>query len=93
MVETGGDAFERTLGGTALSQGTSQGNFSLASIAGSSYVFGAPSGIFTGILTGLNSTSYTASNNFTLYFVDDAHAVMIETDSTQLALGLFELQE
>lgn len=56
-------------------------------------VTGASSGIFTGILAGLNPTSYTASDNFALYFVDDAHAVMIETDSTQLALGVFELQQ
>ncbi len=56
-------------------------------------VTGTPSGILTGILAGLNSTSYTASDNFALYLVDDAHAVMIETDSTQLALGLLELQQ
>ncbi len=41
LTETAGDNFMGVLGGVALGQGTSTGNFSSSSIAGSSYVFGA----------------------------------------------------
>ena len=40
LTETAGDNFMGVLGGVALGQGTSTGNFSSSSIAGSSYVFG-----------------------------------------------------
>jgi hypothetical protein len=41
LVETSGDNFQGAVGGTALAQGTSTGNFSPSSIAASSYVFAA----------------------------------------------------
>ena len=43
LVETSGDNFRGALGGTALGQGASRGNFSGNSLTGSSYVFGAAS--------------------------------------------------
>jgi hypothetical protein len=49
-------------------------------------------GIFTGALAGLNSGAYTTPGNFAFYLVDDARALMIETDNTQLTLGYLELQ-
>jgi hypothetical protein len=40
LVETSGDSYQGTLGGTALSQGANTGQFSTASVSGNSYVFG-----------------------------------------------------
>jgi hypothetical protein len=40
MVETSGDQYQGTLGGTALSQGANAGQFSSASVSGNSYVVG-----------------------------------------------------
>jgi hypothetical protein len=54
---------------------------------GGSFTPGA-NGVFTGTMTGLDMTSRTTSNGFTLYVVDGARAVAIETDNAQLTLGL-----
>jgi hypothetical protein len=50
-------------------------------------------GVFTGTLTGLDAASRATADNFTLYLVDNQHAVAIETDNTQLTLGYLELQQ
>jgi hypothetical protein len=52
-------------------------------------VTAASTGILTGTLTGLNPASSTTPNSFSFYLVDDTHALMIETDNTQLTLGYF----
>jgi hypothetical protein len=56
-------------------------------------VTAATDGIFTGTLAGLNPSSYTTPDNFVFYLVDNTQAVIIETDNTQLTLGLFELMQ
>jgi hypothetical protein len=50
-------------------------------------------GFFTGTLTGLDLASPTRTGSFTFYLVDNTRAVAIETDSSQLSLGYFELQQ
>ena len=48
-------------------------------------------GILAGTLTGINPTSATAAgNHLSLYVVDSVRAVVIETDSNQLALGYLQ---
>ena len=52
------------------------------------------SGIFTGTITGLDIDSNNANvDNFTYYIVDTTRALAIETDTKQLTLIYFELQE
>jgi hypothetical protein len=49
------------------------------------------SGILAGTLMGINPTSATAAeSHFSLYLVDSVRAVVIETDSNQLALGYLQ---
>jgi len=48
-------------------------------------------GVFTGTLAGFDSTSRATANDFTFYLVDNTRAVAIETDSSQLTLGYFQL--
>jgi hypothetical protein len=50
-------------------------------------------GIFTGTITGIDSVSASTADNFTYYLVDNIRAVAIETDSDQLTLGYFQLQQ
>lgn len=50
-------------------------------------------GIFTGTFTGLDSSSITTADNFTIYFIDNTRAAVIETDNAQLTLGFLELQQ
>jgi hypothetical protein len=50
------------------------------------------SGVFTGTVSGISSTGL-ASDNFTYYLVDGTKAVAIETDTDQLTLGYFLLQQ
>jgi hypothetical protein len=49
-------------------------------------------GVFEGSLRGFNSASRTTPGNFTLYLVDGAQAILIETDNTQLTLGHLQSQ-
>ncbi len=56
-------------------------------------VTASPSGVFTGTVSGLNAASYTTSDNFTFYLVDNTRSVLIETDNTQLTVGYLELQQ
>ena len=49
-------------------------------------------GILTGTITGLDSSSYTSANSFAVYLVDPTQGFLIETDNTQLTLGYLELQ-
>ena len=52
------------------------------------------SGIFTGTITGLDIDSNNANvDNFTYYIVDTTRILAIETDTNQLTLIYFELQE
>lgn len=46
------------------------------------------SGLLTGTLTGFTPTAQTNGNSFSVYVVDGAHAVLIETDNAQLVVGL-----
>jgi len=51
------------------------------------------SGIFTGTITGLDIDSSANVDNFTYYIVDKTRALAIETDTNQLTLIDFELQQ
>ena len=51
------------------------------------------SGIFTGTITGLDIDSNANVDNFTYYIVDKTRALAIETDTNQLTLIYFELQQ
>jgi hypothetical protein len=50
-------------------------------------------GVSTGTLTGFDSASRATANDFTFYLVDNARAVAIETDSSQLTMGYLQLQQ
>src|SRR5271166_126368 len=50
------------------------------------------SGIFTGTIQGISTTSGSTADNFTYYLVDTTKAVAIENDTDQLTLGVFQLQ-
>jgi hypothetical protein len=50
-------------------------------------------GIFTGSITGIDSTSAATADSFTYYLVDGTQAVAIETDTNQLTLGYVVLQQ
>lgn len=50
-------------------------------------------GVFVDGLTGLNVADTTSTNTFTYYLVDSTRAIAIETDNTQLTLGVLELQQ
>ena len=65
----------------------------LADFPVSGNVNAGANGVFTGTVTGLNSSANTTVGNFTFYFVDSTRAVAIETDNTQLTLGDLELQQ
>ncbi|MGB8014048.1 MAG: hypothetical protein WCF68_20705 [Terriglobales bacterium] len=52
----------------------------------------APSGIFTGTITGLDVTTSTNQDAFTYYVIDTTRVLSIETDPNQLTLDYFELQ-
>jgi hypothetical protein len=86
MVSVGGDDTD-TLGGFA-DWGNASEDFA---ISGS--FTPASNGVFAGTLTGLDAASRTTANSFTLYLVDDARAVAIETDDSQLTLGYLQLQQ
>lgn len=49
-------------------------------------------GVFTGTVSGISSSG-ASSDNFTFYLVDDTKAVAIESDTDQLTLGYFSLQQ
>jgi hypothetical protein len=49
-------------------------------------------GILAGTITGLDSASRATADSFTLYLIDDARAIAIETDSTQLGLDYLQQQ-
>ena len=49
-------------------------------------------GILTGTITGLDSSSFTTANSFEVYLVDPTRGFLIETDNSQLTLGYLELQ-
>lgn len=49
-------------------------------------------GIFQGTVAGFNPASRTTAGAFSLYLVDGAQGVLIETDNTQLNLGHLHLQ-
>ena len=51
------------------------------------------SGIFTGTITGLDIDSSANVDNFTYYVVDKTRVLAIETDTNQLTLIYFELQQ
>jgi hypothetical protein len=51
------------------------------------------SGIFTGTITGLDIDSNANVDNFTYYIVDKTRVLAIETDTNQLTLIYFELQQ
>jgi hypothetical protein len=51
------------------------------------------SGVFTGSVQGISTTSGSTQDGFTYYLVDPTKAVAIESDTDQLTLGLFELQQ
>jgi hypothetical protein len=83
-----------TSDGVALVTGTFDQNVEFgAQTAGLSLTDGYtanPSGVFTGTLTGLGTTT-TPSDAFTYYLVDTTLVVAIETDPNQLTLGFLEL--
>lgn len=56
------------------------------------YALFDPSGVYTGTMTGLD-TSFGTTDNFAYYVVDPTKAVTIQTDANQLTLGYFELQQ
>ena len=49
-------------------------------------------GVFTGTLAGLDTSSTPAVHHFAYYLVDASRAVLIETDNAQLTIGFLELQ-
>jgi len=51
------------------------------------------SGAFTGTITGLDVNSPTNNDAFTYYIIDTTKVVAIETDSNQLTLVYFEIQQ
>jgi hypothetical protein len=51
-----------------------------------------PNGVFTGTISGISSID-APSDNFTYYLVDTTQVLAIETDTDQLTLGYFELQQ
>jgi hypothetical protein len=53
----------------------------------------AANGVFTGTLTGLDTSQTPAVHNVAWYLVSPSQAVLIETDSTQLTLGFLDLQK
>jgi hypothetical protein len=50
-------------------------------------------GVFTGSITGIDSTAVATADNFTYYLVDTTRVVAIENDTDQLTLGYFVLQQ
>jgi hypothetical protein len=50
-------------------------------------------GVFTGTITGLDVNSPTNNDAFTYYIIDTTKVVAIETDSNQLTLVYFEIQQ
>jgi hypothetical protein len=51
------------------------------------------SGVFTGTLAGLDTSSNPPAHTFAYYLVSPSQAVLIETDNAQLTLGFLELQK
>ena len=47
-------------------------------------------GVFVGTLTGLNQSSRSKSDSFSLYPIDSTRAIAIETDPGQLMLGYLQ---
>jgi len=52
-----------------------------------------PSGIFTGTITGLDVSNLSSQDAFTYYVIDATKVLAIETDSHQLTLIYFDLQQ
>jgi hypothetical protein len=52
-----------------------------------------PSGVFTGTITGLDVTTSSNQDAFTYYVIDTTKVLAIETDSHQLTLVYFHLQQ
>lgn len=53
-----------------------------------------PSGVFTGSITGLDVTlGASQTDNFTYYLINNQSSIAIETDTNQLTLGYFDLQQ
>jgi hypothetical protein len=50
----------------------------------------AAGGIGTGMLTGLDPRSRSTTGNATLYYIDDGHAVLLEADPGESALGIWQ---
>jgi hypothetical protein len=50
----------------------------------------AAGGIGLGTLTGLDPRSRSTTGNTTLYYIDDGHAVLLEADPGESALGIWQ---
>jgi hypothetical protein len=50
-------------------------------------------GIFTGTVKGLDVTTPSSPDDFTYYLIDSTNLIGIETDTNQLTLGYFDLQQ
>ena len=77
------DIDENVLGGSQSAGLTLSDGFSVVSA----------SGIFTGTITGLDVSTSTNDDAFAYYLVDTTRVVAIETDTNQMTLGYFELQQ
>jgi hypothetical protein len=53
----------------------------------------AANGVFQGTITGLNPAARSTASSFTLYMIDGAQGVAIETDTTQLTLAILQLSQ
>ncbi len=81
--------------GTALSgfadSGNDAANFALSgNVTAGGSVTAGQNGVFGVTLTGLDPDSPTTRGSFTLYAVDGAHSVLIETDTEALTLGTLQ---
>ena len=50
-------------------------------------------GVFTGSITGIDALSSSSPDNYTYYVADPTKVFGIETDTNQITLGFFELQQ
>lgn len=57
------------------------------------YIAAGSNGIFTGTMSGLETSAIKTASNFAFYVVDNTRIVVIETDNAQLTLGWLEFEQ
>jgi hypothetical protein len=103
VVPNGSSETRQNSGGTVVADsfGDVAGFFDLGQAGGpnannlaltGNFTAGA-NGVFTGTLAGLDTSQTPAVHSFVCYLVSPSQAVLIETDSAQLTLGFFKLQQ